>query len=181
MAVATDQKLTGANSLKYSIPSSAYAAYVYKTIASASSVYVRFALRINSVGSGNEIPICSLDSFAILYLNGTAGTINFNAGSMGYIGSNFTYALNTWYQIELFYIQNSTVGWRVWNGAGNTLLAGPYTGSAQNNSPVTEIDLGPMDGQQVTMWVDAFVADNAQYPGPIVTSFYPFPSFHPSY
>ena len=182
LSVSADQFFTGAHSLK--CIQANYTAYLYKTFAAIATIGLRFAVRIHTAPVYYTI-LGELGGGPMSYIRLYPTTFYVDNGTGSAIGTPFTFALDTWYQIELLYTNgNTTLAWRVWNAGGSKILAGPYSGTPHNPATIGEIYVGPVvDPDTATFWLDSLVADNAAYPGPIVTatSFYPMPSFKPGY
>jgi hypothetical protein len=180
LSVATDQFFSGAHSLK--CIQASHIGFIYKNFTAIPTIGMRFAVRIHTAPSFS-IPMAELGGGPMTKCWLTATTFYYDSDSVGTpIGTPFTFSIDTWYQIEVFYTNsNSALAWRVWNAGGTTILAGPYSGTAKYPSTIGAIDFGSLAADVATFWLDALVADNAAYPGPIVKSFYPFPSFNPSY
>ena len=182
LSVATDQFFQGAHSLKC-IEVSYDTGYIEYDFSAISTVGLRFAFRVHAAPPSGQIQLASIYGQTNFILTNT--TFYWNTGNGGpgtAIGTAFVFSLDTWYQVEVLYTQPG-IAWRVWNAGGNTILAGPYSGTSAEGTTVSSIYLGVLAGGNTagTFWIDSLVADNAAYPGPIVTSFYPLPSSNPTY
>ena len=180
LSVASDQKFTGAKSLKCS---GSNADYLIKSFTSSAICGVRFAFRFHTLTSANNILFLNsgISQIMQISINSATKTISgWDSGGTAYIGTGYVFSLDTWYQLELKSVYHGSLSWKLWDSTGKNLLKAEQSVSKPANPNITNIWFGP-DTFNGTMWFDSFIADNAGYPGPLKGSFYPFPSFNPSY
>jgi hypothetical protein len=195
LSVATDQVFAGAYSLKCTCSFTNGNVYLnespFMTVAG-----VRFAIRIHSNPNINARVFYLSGALVAFWVTPTGTFFYDNGNGSGdtpgaIIGSSYAFSLDTWYQIELLYnASNGSMEWKVWDATGKNKLA-DNSGTALYPAQVQTFYLGTIylgpgtasKGQTITYWADALVIDNSAFPGPLITatSFYPFPSFKPSY
>jgi hypothetical protein len=171
--------LQGNHSLKVEYTGENNKGYVYENIGqiSGNSIYIRVALRLETINSAAHVnPVALHDEnvcgeFGTITLDGVTGTIQ-----VWYLdahnnpvkaGSDFTYALDTWYQVEAKWTFEGTVTWKVWNAAGTSLVH-PEQTSATNAGTCLwdQVRVGTEAGYDFTFFVDSFAAKETGYPGP---------------
>ena len=175
-----------------SFSSSAAMDYIYRAFSNSGTIGVRVFVCIHSAPA-HDIAILNLDdypstkSLAILFVPaGTHSLRVYNWNNDSAIGSDFVMSYDTWYQVEILFIAGTSIAWRVWNASGQTLVqAEQKTTTSISATQCGSVYLGNTSdtyGEAAELF-DSLVIDNTNYPGPLitVTSFYPFPSFKPSY
>jgi hypothetical protein len=192
LSVATDQHHQGSQALNFSAGVTAAFDSVYKTITAINTCCIRIAVRVNDISSGYDNYIVDLAAVSghilcmvgIYYDKYIRGYRRSNATTWELVGTPFPISYDTWYQVELKYINSSTVSWKVWDAAGTTLLQSEQVGAASFFSEsVTYLEVGQRNGSgsKAIYWLDSFIADDANYPGPLITSVHhPFPCFNPT-
>jgi hypothetical protein len=175
LTVATDQFLGGTHSLKANTTTSTFY-YVYRDFTTTATCGARFGIRVNSFGATNGYVFMFFgagDNNCSIRVDGGAGTIYcVNEATSGHIGSDFTYTANTWYQVELLFVNATSIKWKVWNAAGTSLVLSEQTSTTSiRAADTTRIYAGLISGLAgtVTFWEDVVAADNAVYPGPYVS------------
>jgi hypothetical protein len=176
LSVATDQKLQNAHSLKVSAALSTKTDYVYKTIS-----LDTFGLRVGIMLGANSGLGYLVTMAGALHIGYNASTGHLNVYDSGGITlGGIAFSLSTWYQIDTKYDKNSYLDWKIWDATGKNILA------SGNSSPfypstASEMDVGDCSTCVGTFWIDSLVLTDSGFPGPLKGSFYPFPSFNPSY
>jgi hypothetical protein len=165
--------LDGTRSLYYNYGSNDD--FVYKTLSPAkSTVGVRFAINIKAVPS----------DFLVLNIRDNSGYGNmvvvvitttniqvYNEGSASYIGTGYTFSLNTWYQVEVVFTNNTIIKWRVWDATGRNLVkAEQSTSTSVPNSNCDLFEIGGLSGPGGTaqFYFDTVALSSTGYPGPYI-------------
>jgi len=91
------------------------------------------------------------------------------------IGNAYAYALDTWYQVEILWVNDTSIKWKIWNAAGDGLVLAEQSSADTTDAVNTaglELRCGNCseDGAGTIIYVDSFVIDDAGYPGPYTPS-----------
>jgi hypothetical protein len=175
LTVATDQYLQGTHALKFNRNSNT-TDYILKSITSTATIGVRFAIRINARGTGETTLQTGTGSGNDLWyfiVNGTSQVFSLqNPRGGAYVGSDFSFSYDTWYQVEILFINDTSLKWKVWNANGTTLVLTEQTATPARAYNCDTVNIGTIfHGGTVTndiYWFDSFVADNSGYPGPYI-------------
>jgi hypothetical protein len=201
--------IEGAHSIRFSYPLTYWSqdyALDSNSLGSSQTIGLRFGIKpitINTTTNGALFALSvgqpgptSNFAFALFPIETVSHTQAFSLYSLGsgfsgggpYLIGSYAYTTNTWYQIELLWISNISLQLKVWDGHGTTNL---YTSSVYTTHVVAGtaqfLQLGGQGSNvgQVTYFLDAVIADNAGFPGPLNVpkygAYYPLPSSRPNY
>jgi hypothetical protein len=173
------QYLQGNHSLKVQYTGEDNNGCVYKNIngMSGNSIYIRVAVRTEAINSATHVNPVALHDFNVcgefgtITVDGRTGTIQVwyldPQNNPVKAGSDFTYALGTWYQVEAKWTFGGTVTWKVWNAAGTSLVH-PEQTSATNATTCRwdQVRVGTEAGYDYSFFIDSFAAKDTGYPGP---------------
>ena len=170
LSVATDQTFQDAHTLKFTGTGTDY---LEKLITGVATCAFRFAIRINASGGADDFVIMRSagPGDMMVFAVGATTIYCYNNNGGAHVGSDFTFTANTWYQVEMIFVQNTSMKWKVWNASGNTLVWSEQTlSTGVNNNTCDTVHLGSVTGSAShTLWIDSFVSDNAAYPGPYIS------------
>ena len=94
---------------------------------------------------------------------------------MQQIGNDYAYALDTWYQVEILWVDDTSIKWKIWNAAGDGLVLAEQSSADVTdkvNTAGLDVQVGNLRprGAGTIIYVDSFVIDDAGYPGPYTPS-----------